>query len=173
MDAHVAPLALSGLAFTTVFLGAHYANLFTATTLIGLVFFFGGLVQFLVGLWEHRSGNSMHATTFATYGVFWLAYGATLYLNKLPTGNELSYFFLAWTILAGIVFLSTMRAHLAHVGIFLFFFLTFLALTIGAFGNSSTFNHIGGWLGIITAIIVWYTMLGSSGASFTRNLPGM
>jgi succinate-acetate transporter protein len=164
---HVAPLALSGLALTTFFLGVANASLLATTAIIGLVFFFGGLVQLLVGMREFRAGNTVHATAFASYGVFWLAYGTMLHLKLTPGGNELGFFFLAWTVFAGMIFLSTWRANLALTGTFLLFFLTFLALTIGAFGGGSTFNMIGGWLGIITAILACYTSLASMGAPFS------
>src|SRR5437764_77885 len=47
-----------------------------------------------------------------------------------------------------------------------FLFLTFLALTIGWLGGipaagtgSLTWVNIGGWLGIVTALLAWYTAL--------------
>ncbi len=163
---HVGPLALSGLALTTFFLGASNAHLFAATAFIGLVFFFGGLVQLLVGLWEHRSGHTVYGTAFATYGIFWLAYGAALYLTISISGLALGFFFLAWTIFAGMAFLSTWRASLAHTGVYVGFFLTLLALTIAAFGGGSAFTVIGGWLGIITAILACYASLASLGTPF-------
>jgi succinate-acetate transporter protein len=165
--AHFAPLALTSLAVTTFFLGASQAGLFSATAIIGLVLFFGGLVQLIVGLWEHRSGNAVDAHAFATHGGFWMAFGAAAYIGKLPGGHELGYFFLAWTVVAGIVSLTTTRANLAHMATFALFFLTFLALTIGAFlGANSIFTTIGGWIGIITAIVAGYTALASLGSPF-------
>ncbi len=163
---HVAPLALSAMALTTFFLGASHAHLFATAGIIGLVYFFGGLVQLLGGLWEYRSGNTAHATAFVSYGGFWLAYGAMLQSSVHATGTELGYFFLAWTIFAGITFLSTMRASVVQLGIFLCFFLTLLALTIGAFGAIAALTTIGGWLGIITAILAWYHVLASMGTPF-------
>lgn len=156
--AYVTPLALSTLAFTTFFLGAARANLFGTAGIIGLVFLFGGLVQLIIGI---RSSHSFQSTIFTTYGVFWLAYGAMTQTGMKPGANELGYFFLAWTVFAGIAFLATMREHLAHVAVFLLFFLTFLALTIGTFAASSILIVIGGWLGIVTAIIAGYTVLAS------------
>jgi succinate-acetate transporter protein len=59
-----------------------------------------------------------------------------------------------------------MRANLAHIAVFLLFFLTFLALTIGAFGSISTFDTIGGWIGIVTAVVASYTVLATSESPF-------
>ena len=160
---HVSPLALSALGVTTFFLGASQANFLATTGLIGLLLFFGGLIQLLVGI---RSSHTVHATAFTSYGGFWMAYGAMWALPGVAHTKDLGFFFLVWTILAGMVFLGTMRAHLAHVVIFLGFFLTFLALTIGAFTGASIFTTIGGWVGILTAIIASYTALASLGSPF-------
>jgi succinate-acetate transporter protein len=170
--AHATPLALSAIALTTFFFGASQVSFFSSTAIIGLVFLFGGLVQFVIGLADHRSGDHAHAAIFATNGGFWLTYGAMLQLGghigsfALASGNELGFFFLAWTIFAGMTSLSTWRAHFAHVGTYLCFFLTFLALTIGTFATNSTFNHIGGWLGIVTAFLAAYSALASMGSPF-------
>ena len=177
--AHFAPLAVTSLAATTFFLGAIQAGFFSAsaTAIIGLILFVGGIVQLVVGLWEHRSGSAVHATTFAANGVFWVTYGGVIVLNLLlpalspkllasaSSGHELGYFFLAWTVLAGIVSLTTLRASFAHIATFFLFFLTLLALTIGAFiGGGSVLTTIGGWIGIITGIVGGYTALASMGA---------
>jgi succinate-acetate transporter protein len=69
------------------------------------------------------------------------------------------------------MFLGTLRTNLALMGVFLFLFLTFLALAIGALGAGPAFGVLGGWLGIITAIIAWYTalagLLASGKSAFT------
>jgi len=38
-------------------------------------------------------------------------------------------------------------------------FLTFLALTIGKFADSSGWTKVGGWLGLMTAVVAWYGSL--------------
>jgi len=75
-------------------------------------------------------------------------------------------FLLGWTIFTGLMFLGTLRSNLALMGVFFFLFLTYLALTIGWLSGlptpgsgSLTWVNIGGWLGIITALLAWYTAL--------------
>jgi uncharacterized protein len=156
--ANPAPLGLSAFALTTLILSAWNAQIFSdVAILIGPALFYGGLVQLLAGMWEFRAGNTFGATAFSSYGGFWLAFGAILLFHIQFSDTSLGFFRLGWTIFTGIMLLGTLRANLALLGVFLFLFLTFLALTIGAFGGGSTFNIIGGWLGIITAIIAWYT----------------
>jgi len=155
-----APLGLSAFALTTFVLSAANANLFTgAEIVIGLALFYGGLCQLLAGMWEFKMGNTFGATAFSSYGGFWLAVAASLQLKLIPNDTAFGFFLLGWTIFTAIMLIGTLRSNYALIGVFFFLFLTFLALTIGALGASSTFTVIGGWLGIITAIVAWYTAL--------------
>lgn len=157
-----APLGLSAFALTTFVLSAANANLFTDSNFkmaIGLALFYGGLVQLLAGMWEFRMGNTLGATAFSSYGGFWLAVGASLLLNLIPNETAFGFFLLGWTIFTALMLIGSLRSNFALIGVFLFLFLAFLALTIGALGGGSTFTVLGGWLGIITAIVAWYTAL--------------
>lgn len=155
-----APLGLSAFALTTFVLSAANANLFTgATTVIGLALFYGGLVQLLAGMWEFKMGNTFGATAFSSYGGFWLAVGASLQWKLIPNDAAFGFFFLGWTIFTALMLIGSLRSNFALIGVFFFLFLALLALTIGALGGGSTFTVLGGWLGIITAIVAWYTAL--------------
>src|SRR5438876_1690008 len=172
--ANPAPLGLSAFALTTFVLSSSNAGfLFPAVgvggdVVIGLALFYGGLVQLLAGIQEFRAGNTFGATAFCSYGGFWLAVGMIL---LPPTGIALSLgknlstalgvFVLGWTIFTFLMFLATFRLTGALMAVFFFLFLTFLALTIGYLAGSSgtTWIQIGGWLGIITALVAWYTAL--------------
>ena len=157
-----APLGLCALALTTFVLSAANANLFTgAAVIIGYALFYGGLAQLLAGMWEFRSGNTFGGTIFSSYGAFWLATGFTLQYKLIPSGTAFGFVLLGWTIFTGLMFIASLRSNYALMAVLLFFFLTFLALTIGTLTANSTFVVIGGWLGIITALIAWYTALAS------------
>lgn len=172
--ANPAPLGLSAFALTTFVLSCSNAGFLVpkagtgGAMVLGLAFFYGGLVQLLAGLQEFRAGNTFGATAFCSYGGFWLATGFVLLpasgilaaLTKDGSlGQALGIFFLGWTIFTGWMFLGTLRSNLALMAVFFFLFLTFLFLTIGALGANNTMNQIGGWLGIITALVAWYTAL--------------
>src|SRR5207244_1279496 len=80
-----APLGLAGFALTTFVLSAHNANLggfgdHGNAIVIGLAIFYGGLGQFMAGMWAFRNRNTFGATAFSTYGAFWLAIGTYLLL---------------------------------------------------------------------------------------------
>src|ERR1700730_1024718 len=74
-----APLGLGAFALTTFILSAH--NAFGAKTVPLLAFFgfglfYGGLAQFMAGMFEFRNKNVFGATAFTTYGGFWLGLSA-------------------------------------------------------------------------------------------------
>jgi succinate-acetate transporter protein len=170
--ANPAPLGLSAFALTTFVLSSANAGFFTgATIVIGLALFYGGLAQLLAGMWEFRAGNTFGATAFSSYGGFWLAVGISLLFKLIPNATAFGFFLLGWTIFTGMMFLGTLRSTVALIAVFGFLFLTFLALTIAELGGGSTFGTIGGYLGIITALIAWYTalagILASSKSMFT------
>lgn len=172
--ANPAPLGLCAFALTTFVLSAANARLFPAVgeiIVIGPALFYGGLVQILAGMWEFRAGNTFGATAFSSYGAFWLAVGVSLQWKLIVHPAAFGFFLLGWTIFTGIMFCGTLRTNFALIAVFFVLLLTFLALTIGAFGGGSGFNIIGGWLGIITAILAWYTgmagLLSSAKSAFT------
>jgi hypothetical protein len=153
-------LGLSAFALTTFVLSAANANLFTGSEIvIGLALFYGGLVQLLAGMWEFKMGNTFGATAFSSYGGFWLAVAASLQLKLIPNDTAFGFFLLGWTIFTAIMLIGALRSNWALIGVFFFLFLTFLALTIGTLGGGSTFTVVGGVLGLITAIVAWYTAL--------------
>jgi uncharacterized protein len=185
--ANPAPLGLSAFALTTFVLSASNAQFLftgippvTGAIALGAAAFYGGIVQIIAGIQEFRAGNTFGATAFCSYGGFWLAVAFTL--APLFGGKNLvdlasagaatdaakgvGIFLLGWTIFTGMMFLGTLRSSGALMAVFAFLFLTFLALTIGwlsgvptAGSGSLTWVNIGGWLGIVTALLAWYTAL--------------
>ncbi len=177
--ANPAPLGLSAFALTTFVLSSSNAGFIFpkagagGAVVVGLALFYGGLVQLIAGIQEFRAGNTFGATAFCSYGGFWMALGFVL---LPPTGilaaltaekavaSGLTAFLLGWTIFTVMMFLGTFRSSGALMAVFAFLSLTFLGLTIGWWVNASgsdgtTWIQIGGWLGIVTALLAWYTAL--------------
>jgi succinate-acetate transporter protein len=168
--ANPGPLGLSAFALTTFVLSAGNANLFTAASgVVGLALFYGGLVQLVAGVMEFRRNNTFAATAFCSYGGFWLAVGFDLWQPKL-IGAGFSYFLLGWTIFTAMMFIGSFRQNMALVVVFALLLVTFALLTLGGFTGSSTFNVLGGIVGIVTALAAWYTALATVGQG-VLNLP--
>lgn len=168
--ANPAPLGLCAFALTTFVLSAANAKLFDgAPVVIGLALFYGGLAQLLAGMWEFKTGNTFGATAFSSYGAFWLAVAASLQFHLIPNPQAFGFFLLGWTIFTGLMFIVTLRINAALIALFGFLFVTFLLLTLSEFGGPT--KQLGGYFGLATAIIAWYTalagMLSSTGTGFT------
>jgi uncharacterized protein len=168
--ANPAPLGLCAFALTTFVLSSLNAGWFPAgatNIIVGLALFYGGIAQILAGMWEFKTGNTFGATAFTSYGAFWMALGFIFVpgsgiLAGIPAADvhpALGVFLLAWTIFTGVMFLGTLRTTVALITVFGFLFLAFLSLAIGELGLSANAHQIGGYLGVITAALAWYTAL--------------
>ena len=192
--ANPAPLGLSAFALTTFVLSSSNAGfLFPAVAaggdvVIGLALFYGGLIQLVAGIQEFRQGNTFGATAFCSYAGFWMSLAVILLpgtgvLASLATAKAVSQgvgvFLLGWTIFTGLMLIATFRISGALIAVFALLFLTFLALTIGwlgglGTGTFTTWVQIGGWLGIVTALVAWYAALAGVLTSVKlMNLPTM
>ena len=157
-----APLGLCAFALTTFVLSAFNAQLFPAigaTILIGIALFYGGIAQMLAGMWEFRVGNTFGGVVFTSYGAFWLAVGYSLQNHLIVNPTAFAYFLLGWAIFTGMMLLGSLRTNLALITVFVVVLLTIVALTIAEFGGGAIWGLIGGWLGIIAAVLAWYTAL--------------
>ena len=168
--ANPAPLGLCAFALTTFVLSAANAQLYAGPQIVlGLALFYGGLAQLLAGMWEFRIGNTFGATAFSSYGAFWMAFAATIQFKLVQDNSALGFFLLGWTIFTAIMFLASFRTSIAVMLLFALLTLTFLALTLGAFGFPV--GPWGGYLGIATALVAWYAglagLLNSTKSPFT------
>ena len=164
------PLGLAAFALTTFVLSAHNANIggfgdHGNAIVIGLAIFYGGLAQFMAGMWAFRNKNVFGATAFSTYGGFWLALGTYLLLivfGKIKAGDvqvSLGWFLLGFAIFNTYMMVWATRINTAVFGVFLTLEVTEILLFLGFFAgaNGTSLVQAGGWMGIITALVAWYT----------------
>ena len=183
-----APLGLAAFALTTFVLSGHNASFIPDVAWIGLALFYGGLVQLLAGMWEFRNRNVFGSTAFSTYGGFWMSLGIFVTLVLLSKNvaaavagtnllNGLAWFLLAFAIFNFYMLLWSTRVNVAVFGVFLTLQITEVLLVIGFFneahGKSAWMTHAGGWAGIVTAAVAWYTSAAGvvNGMSPTPVLP--
>ena len=173
-----APLGLAAFAGTTFFLSVVNTNMLGASVqsiVLGLALFYGGIGQLLAGMWEFVKGNTFGAVAFSSFGAFWLSYwflvAHVVGGLKAPAGdvtNAIGVFLLVWTIFTAYMTIAATRVSLAVLAVFVALTLTFLFLALGAFGSSS-FTKVGGWLGLITAVLAWYASFAAvTNATFKR-----
>jgi uncharacterized protein len=166
MPANPAPLGLCGFGITTLVLSMMNANLVSSTgtpVVLGLAFAYGGLAQFMAGMWEFRTGNTFGAVAFTSYGAFWLSFfflvtfDAKLISPASEAGSAIGLYLWAWAIFTGMMFLCSFAASRAVQLVFLLLTITFVLLGIGNSGASSSMVHAGGYVGILTAAAALYT----------------
>ena len=157
------PLGLAGFAMTTFCLSSFNAGLWGSHGIvpaISLALFYGGIAQFAAGMWEFVRGNTFGALAFTSYGAFWLGLYAFINFNGgLAKANQgaLGIYLLAWTIFTAYMLIASLRTNFALIAVFTVLEVTFIFLTIGNWGaGHAQMVKIGGWLGIITAILAWY-----------------
>jgi succinate-acetate transporter protein len=167
-----APLGLAAFALTTFLLSGHNASFIPDAVWIGAAIFYGGLIQLLAGMWEFRNRNVFGATAFSTYGGFWLSLGIFITLVTVSKNfggllqgpdvdNSLAWFLLAFAIFNLYMLFWATRVSIAVTLVFLTLQITEILLVIGFFrlgdGMSPYWLHAGGWAGIVTALVAWYT----------------
>lgn len=160
-----APLGLAAFALTTFLLSAKNAGWTHGTDAwLGYAFAYGGLCQLLAGMWEFRNRNVFGSTAFSTYGGFWI--GLAIYVlvviphdkaTAAQVGNDLGWILLAFLIFNTYMLMWSTQVNTAVFAVFLTLELTELVLVIGNFSGSTGVVHLGGIIGVITALAAWYT----------------
>ena len=165
-----APLGLAGFALTTFLLSAFNAGWMTHAS--GLSWWsyalaYGGIVQLLAGMWEFRNRNVFGATAFGSYGGFWIGLffyiqlvGAKLLAHPATVrlfNHDLGWILLAWAIFNTYMLLWSMAVNWAVFGVFLTLEATEILLFAGFFASSSGWIKAGGYVGVLTALVAWYT----------------
>jgi len=170
-----APLGLAAFALTTFLLSAanaHWMTTATGDAWLGYAFAYGGLAQFVAGMWEFRNRNVFGATAFSTYGGFWIGLGLwALLVAPAPAGagpvaaaahaaattKDLGWILLAFAIFNTYMLLWSTLLNWAIFAVFLTLEATEIGLFIGFFANNTSVIKIGGYVGVVTAIVAWYT----------------
>ncbi|GAA4812782.1 acetate uptake transporter [Actinomycetospora chlora] len=163
------PLGLAAFALTTFVLSLFNAGLAPEALepiVLPLALFYGGIAQFLAGMWEFRKGNTFGATAFSSYGAFWLAFAAYVQfiepkleasgVTETDVKTATGIFLVGWALFTLYMLVASLRTTGALVGVFATLFLTFALLAIGDLAGASTIATIGGFVGILSALIAWY-----------------
>lgn len=161
-------LGLYGFAAATFMVAANmahwYGNANSAIYLAPFVAIFGGVAQFLAGMWAFRARDGLATAMHGTWGSFWIAFGVLQYLfasGRLtePQGAfpELGFWFI---VLAAITWAGAWAATIengALVAVLAFLAAGSTTAAIGEIAGIGGLMILSGYLFIISAIIAWYT----------------
>lgn len=178
-----APLGLAGFGFTTLMLSAVNSGWIgsgATDAVLALAIPFGGVAQLLAGMWAFRRENTFGATAFSAFGAFWISYWLLIQFflpSVVKTGGAgeagqiVGVYLFAWTLFTAYMFLASLAAARAVQAVFAFLTLTFAFLCVGAWAGSTTWTHVGGYLGMVTAAAAIYASFAEvTNASFRRRI---
>jgi uncharacterized protein len=174
-----APLGLAAFALTTFLLSAANAHWMngnsTGDAWLGYALAYGGGCQLLAGMWEFRNRNVFGATAFSSYGGFWIGLffwarfvAPTASSSTAFAGHDIAWILLAFAIFNTYMLIMSAQLNMAVFGVFLTLELTEIVLFIGGFANKPGVSQLGGYLGVLTALVAWYT----SAAGVSNGLAG-
>jgi uncharacterized protein len=170
------PLGLAAFAGTTFMLSLINAGLVGVQhvapgggllpMVAALALAYGGVAQFVAGLWEFRTGNTFGAVAFCSYGAFWISFFLIVQSAGKNVGtvffSGLGLYLWMWGIFTAYMFIASLRTTGAVALVFLLLAITFIILGIGNSALSGTHSvtngtiKLGGYLGILTALAAWY-----------------
>jgi succinate-acetate transporter protein len=161
-----APLGLLGFGMTTVLLNFHNAGFYELNAMIlAMGICYGGIAQIIAGIMEWKKGNTFATTAFISYGLFWLSLVALIVMTKLGWATKsddkaMAAYLFMWGLFTLVMFIGTLRLHIAGQVVFGSLTLLFFLLAYGDFANASAgFKHFTGWVGIFCGFSAIYTGL--------------
>jgi uncharacterized protein len=161
-----APLGLLGFGLTTVLLNLHNAGFYELNAMIlAMGICYGGIAQVIAGIMEWRKGNTFATTAFISYGLFWLSLVTMIVMTKLgwataSNDNAMAAYLFMWGLFTLVMFIGTLRLHVAGQIVFGSLTVLFFLLAYGDFANASAgFKHFTGWEGIFCGFSAIYTGL--------------
>jgi uncharacterized protein len=160
-------LGLYGFAGATFMVASNLAgwwgNGTSAVYLFPFAAFFGGMAQFLAGMWAYRARDGLATAMHGTWGSFWLGYGLLFLLVAthaltVPTGAfvALGYWFI---VLAAVTWAGAAAAFYESAGLTGVLTLLAAGSTFAAIGytlGESWALTTAGWLFVFSAIVAWY-----------------
>jgi succinate-acetate transporter protein len=186
--AEPSPLGLWAFAAGTFTISAVFAGWFTPTTAIFAMvplILFGGVAQFLAGMWSYRKGDTFAATAFCSFGGLNASYGSYVLLAKaglitlpaaagavaaagpsaataalatagFPTGP----FGIFFCCLCCITFFLMIAALWRNVVVAAVLFCLMVAYGLWGIymlaGNSALILHTGGYCGLVSSTLAFY-----------------
>ncbi len=178
-----APLGLAGFAFTTALLMLVKTQILPAgdtVLVLSMALAFGGLAQFVAGMWAFKRGNTFAGTAFTAFGAFWLSFYllVVVFIPLVPktagvhdVSNFVGWYELLWGVFTAYMFIASLAGARAIQVVFFLLAVTFVVLAIGDFTTTTGITQVGGWIGFATALAAIYASFADvTNANFKRRV---
>ena len=161
-----APLGLLGFGMTTVLLNLHNAGFYELNSMIlAMGICYRGVAQIIAGTMEWKKGNTFATTAFISYGLFWFSLVMLIVLPKIgwasaADNTAMAAYLAMWGLFTAVMFIGTLRLHVAGQVVFGSLTVLFFLLAIGDFTAASPeFKHFTGYEGIFCGFSAVYAAL--------------
>ena len=163
-------LGLYGFAAATFMVALHLTGVYggakTDVTLWPFAALFGGVAQFMAGMWAYRVRDTVATAMHGMWGAFWIAFGILnleILWGKLPADapgsvSDPQFAMWFWTLAAITVAgaFAALAESFALFGVLLSLSLGSFAMAIGLSAGSTGWVKLAGWLFVVAAILAYY-----------------
>lgn len=154
------PLGLAGFALTTWMLSMINAGWYSAANMglvLALAMAYGGTAQLVAGVLESKRGNTFGTVAFFSYGAFWWSFALfAKFFGAGVEGSFVGWYLFMWGFFTFYMWFASFKVNTSIQLTFLGLWLTFVVLAVGAWAGGGMISQIGGYLGLITALLAFY-----------------
>lgn len=171
-------LGLFGFASSTFMVAAYLAGWYgqkqgagaVLSNLAPFCLTFGGLAQFLAGMWSYRARDALGTAAHGTWGAFWIAFGiffiltggGVLHLVSTNHGTQMvpyGYWFYTLAVITGCCCLAAVRRNLGLTLVLFTLAVGSALLGVGFTAGVTTWYRVGGYFLVVSAVLAIYTAL--------------
>jgi succinate-acetate transporter protein len=163
----LAGFASARFAISTIYAGWFQFSLAALAVVIPVALIFGGVASFLAGMWAFRRGNTLAATTFATFGAFnasWAILQWMMLVGLVPAvvhgGSPASVdgvLVLTFSLISLYLGMAALGQNLGLAAVLFTMALTHGFLGAWALTPATTWLRIvGGYCGIVSALLAFF-----------------
>lgn len=166
------PLGLVGFAAATFTVSTVLAGWFGPEGLVAAIpvlIVFGGIAQFLAGMWAYARGNVLATVAFGSFGSFNVAFGILLWMNQVhflglsllqgDTNVSLvaGVFVLMFALISGFLAYAALADNLLIAAVLGFLSFAYLCDGVALWiGGHNFIGAIGGYSGIVASLLAFY-----------------
>ena len=161
-------LGLYGFAAATFIVAAHLAGWYGGSTTLEYLFpfaaVFGGIAQFIAGMWAYKARDGLATAMHGMWGSFWVGFGLLELLFATGTLTEpsgpfpaLGYWFIALAAITVAGAIAATAENLGLVSVLGTLAAGSVLLAVGFLVGSGSLLIIGGWVLLLSAVLAYYT----------------
>jgi succinate-acetate transporter protein len=125
---------------------------------------FGGIGQFLAGMWAYKARDGVATAMHTMWGTFWIAWGALVLLTAggffpmaVLTGRAAGFWFIMLGLITGLGAIAAYWDNLAIFSVLVLLSGGSCLLAVGFVGNLPYWTMVGGWVLVASAAAALYT----------------